>query len=319
MNLGSAGVAGRRTTCPVAVAGSEVPLASVPLTRHPSRWHDYLALTKPEVTFLVLMATGLGCIMASSSFNLKVLFHALVGTTLVAAGTATLNHYLERVHDAKMRRTASRPLPAGRLMPRRVLGFGLALSLAGVFYLAFIVNFLTSFVGLAALLSYLGLYTPLKRHTTLCTFIGAFPGAAPVLMGWTAAQNRLPLEAWALYAILFVWQFPHFLAIAWMYREVYARAGMLMLPGRDGKGDATFRQILGYSLALIPLSLVPTFLGMAGNIYLFSAVVFGLGFFYFAYRASLHRSKVYARHLLHASVIYLPLVYAIMVIDKGGL
>jgi len=324
MNLESAEGARRHTICPGPLAGSETlrsdpALAAVQLKHHPSRLQDYLALTKPEVTFLVLMATGLGCIMASSFFNLKVLLHALVGTALVAAGTATLNHYLERVHDGKMRRTANRPLPAGRLMPQQVLRFGLALSLGGVFYLALIVNVLTSLVGLAALLSYLGLYTPLKRRTTLCTFIGAFPGAAPVLMGWTAAQNRLPLEAWALYAILFVWQFPHFLAIAWMYREDYARAGMLMLPVSDTKGDSTFRQILAYSLALIPLSLMPAFLGMVGNIYFFSAVVFGLGFFYFAYRASLHRSKVYARHLLHASVLYLPLVYAIMVIDKGGL
>src|SRR3989442_4672125 len=170
MTLDSAEGARRHTICPGPLAGSETlrsdpALAAVQLKHHPSRLQDYLALTKPEVTFLVLMATGLGCIMASSSFNLKVLFHALLGTALVAAGTATLNHYLERAHDAKMRRTANRPLPAGRLTPQQVLWFGLVLSLVGVFYLALIVNVLTSVVGLAALLSYLGLYTPLKRRT----------------------------------------------------------------------------------------------------------------------------------------------------------
>jgi protoheme IX farnesyltransferase len=294
-------------------------VATVPqISCKPGRLQDYLALTKPEVTFLVLIAAGLGCFMASASLRWITLFHAVLGTALVASGTATLNHYLERAHDAKMRRTANRPLPAGRLTPQQVFRFGVALSIGGTVYLGCVVNVLTSFIGLIALLSYLCLYTPLKRRTTLCTFIGAFPGAAPVLMGWAAAQNRLPFEAWVLYAILFVWQFPHFLAIAWMYREDYARAGMLMLPVRDMNGDSTFRQILAYTVALVPLSLIPALLGMVGNIYTLSALFLGLGFLYFAYRASHHRSKAYAKHLLHASVIYLPVVYVIMAMDKGA-
>jgi protoheme IX farnesyltransferase len=288
------------------------------ITRRPSSLQDYLALTKPEVTFLVLIAAGLGCIMASTPLNVTVLIHALVGTALVAAGTATLNHYIERAHDAKMRRTANRPLPSGRLMPQEVLRFGLVLSIVGVVYLAVIVNFLTSIIGLLALLSYLCLYTPMKRRTPFCTLIGAFPGAAPVLMGWSAIQNALPLEAWLLYAILFVWQFPHFLAIAWIYREDYARAGMLMLPPRDADGAMTFRQIMVCTTALIPVSLAPALFGMVGKAYVVSALLLGLGFLYFSYRASQHRSKGYAKQLLHVSVIYLPIVYAVMVIDKGG-
>jgi protoheme IX farnesyltransferase len=279
---------------------------------------DYLSLAKPEVTFLVLIAAGLGCVMASASLNVMVLIHALVGTALVAAGTATLNHYIERVHDAKMRRTANRPLPSGRLTPQEVLRFGLVLSIVGVVYLAAIVNLLTSIIGLLALLSYLGLYTPLKRRTPFCTLIGAFPGAAPVLMGWAAVQNSLSLEAWLLYAILFVWQFPHFLAIAWIYREDYSRAGMLMLPPKDADGSATFRQIMVCTAALIPLSLAPALYGMVGKAYVISALLLGLGFLYFAYRASQHRSKGHAKRLLHVSVIYLPIVYAVMVIDKGA-
>jgi heme o synthase len=288
---------------------------SVVSLRH-SWLQDYLTLTKPEVTFLVLIATALGCIMASPSVNVMVMFRALAGTALVAAGTAALNHYIERAHDAKMRRTADRPLPSGRLTPKEVLRFGLVLSIGGVAYLATTVNILTSVVGLLALLSYLCLYTPLKRHTPLCTFIGAFPGAAPVLMGWSAVQDALPLEAWVLYAILFVWQFPHFLAIAWIYREDYARAGMLMLPPADANGAVTFRQIMMCTVALIPLSLAPALFGMVGKAYVISALLLGLGFLYFAYRAAQHRSKGCARQLLHASVIYLPLVYAVMVIDK---
>ncbi len=288
----------------------------VPAVVRPSRLMDYLALTKPEVTLLVIIATGLGSVMAAPVLNPLLLFHALLGTALVAGGTATLNHYSERFHDAKMRRTANRPLPAGRLTPSLVFCFGLALSVVGVLYLALLVNVLTSLIGLATLLSYLWIYTPLKRRTTFCTFIGAFPGAAPVLMGWASVRNNLDAEAWLLYAILFVWQFPHFLSIAWMYREDYARAGMLMLPSGDSLGNSTFRQILAYSAALIPLSLAPAFVGMAGEVYLWSASVLGVIFFYFAYRASVQRTKIHAKHLLHATVIYLPLLYVALVLNK---
>jgi protoheme IX farnesyltransferase len=282
----------------------------------PSKLSDYLCLTKPEVTFLVLIATALGGFMAGKAPDIVLLFHAVLGTALVAGGTAALNHYLEREHDGKMRRTANRPLPSGRLSPQEVLAFGAGISLIGVLYLALLVNWLTSFLGLATLLSYLLVYTPLKRKTTWATFVGAFPGAAPVLMGWSAVQGSLSVEAWALYALLFVWQFPHFLAIAWMYRDDYARAGMLMLPADDPRGDVAFHQILGYSLALIPVSLLPTFLGMTGDIYLWTVAILGFAFLCFAWQVSRERTKTSARMLLHVTVIYLPLVYALMVANK---
>ncbi|HEU0006331.1 MAG TPA: heme o synthase, partial [Terriglobia bacterium] len=282
----------------------------------PSKLSDYLCLTKPEVTFLVLIATALSGFMAAESPDLLVLCHAVFGTALVAGGTAALNHYLEREHDGKMRRTAHRPLPSGRLSAREALGFGTGISVAGTVYLAVLVNWLTSFLGLATLLSYLCIYTPLKRRTTWATFVGAFPGAAPVLMGWAAVRGSLSVEAWALYAFLFVWQFPHFLAIAWMYREDYARAGMLMLPAEDPRGDVAFRQILGYSVALIPVSLLPTLLGMTGSIYLWAVAILGLAFLSFARQVSRERTKTGARMLLHVTVIYQPLVYALMVANK---
>src|SRR5947208_1489184 len=201
------------------------------------RAHDFLSLTKPRVLLLVLIATGLGWVMAAAALDVGVLAHALLGTALVAGGTAALNQYIERAHDAHMRRTARRPLPAGRLQPQEVLWFGLGLSLAGTVYLAVTLNLLTSLVGLAALLSYLLLYTPLKRRSRLCTLVGAFPGAAPVLMSWTAVRGDLGAEAWVLFAILFLWQFPHFLAIGWMYREDYSRAGLLMIPDAQARRD----------------------------------------------------------------------------------
>jgi len=236
---------------------------------HHSRAKDFISLTKPEVLFLVLITTSIGCVMASESLNLFALFHALIGTALVAGGTAALNHYLEREHDARMRRTARRPLPSGQLKPQEAFLFGTGLSLAGTVYLALTLNLLTSLIGLAALLSYLLLYTPLKRRSRLCTFVGAFPGAAPVLMGWAAVRGDLAPEAWVLYAILFLWQFPHFLAIGWMYREDYARAGMLMIPeepeGEDS-GRMTFGLIRITAQVLVVASFLPTLMGMAERV-----------------------------------------------------
>jgi len=281
-----------------------------------SRVSDFVALTKPEITFLVLLATGVGGVMASKSVDPLILLHALFGTALVASGTATLNQYLERVHDAKMRRTANRPLPAGRLTARQALLFGTGLSVTGTLYLAVTANTLTSLIGLVALLTYLFLYTPLKRHTHLCTLIGAFPGAAPVLMGWSAVQGSLAPQAWVLYSILFLWQFPHFLAIAWLYREDYAQAGMLMLPDKHNKIASTFRQMWIASLALLVTTLAPSFIGMTGTLYLYFALFFGLGLLFFAHRAASIRSKKAARHLLHATVIYLPLLYLVMILDR---
>ena len=283
-----------------------------------SRVSDFFALTKPEITFLVLLATAVGSIMASASVNLVSLFHALFGTALVASGAAALNQYLERFHDATMRRTANRPLPAGRLTPREALYFGMGLSVTGTLYLALTANILTSLIGVAALLSYLFLYTPLKRRTYLCTLIGAFPGAAPVLMGWSAAQGSLAPQAWLLYATLFLWQFPHFLAIAWLYREDYAQARMLMVPDEHNKIAGTFRQMWIASLALIVTTLAPSFIGMTGNLYLYFALFFGLGLLFFVHRAALIRSKKAARQLLHATVIYLPVLYLVMILDKAA-
>jgi heme o synthase len=296
-----------------------IAITSIAVTTPISRAMDFITLIKPEITFMVLLATAVGSVMASTSLDFLVLLHALLGTGLVAGGAAALNHYLERAHDAKMRRTANRPLPAGRLTPREALYFGIGLSLTGTLYLALTANALTSLIGLAALLSYLFLYTPLKRRTPLCTLIGAFPGAAPVLMGWSAVQGNLAPKAWLLYAALFLWQFPHFLAIAWLYREDYAQAGMLMLPNQDGGSGSTFREMWVASLALIGATLVPGLIGMTGKFYLSSALALAIGLLFFVCRFSSRRNKNAARQLLHATVIYLPLLYLIMVLDKAGL
>ena len=282
-----------------------------------TRLRDYLALTKPEVTSLVVVSALAGFYLgARGSLDLVLLLHTLLGTALVSGGTAAFNQFFEREDDAKMRRTAQRPLPAGRLEPGAALWFAAALSLAGVLYLAFFVNFLASFLAFLTWGSYLFLYTPLKKKTVLCTAVGAFPGAMPPLIGWAAARNELSAEAWVLYAILFFWQFPHFLSIAWMYREDYARGRILMLPVVDPAGRATGRQMLLYSLALLPVGVAPALLGMAGTLYFWGALLLGVTFLGFAARAALRPSNLHAKHLLHASVIYLPLLFALLMFDK---
>jgi len=290
----------------------------VPSPRVSLSWAmDFVTLTKPEITLLVVLATGLGTMMASTVLDPVLFLHVLCGTALLASGSATLNQYLERAHDARMRRTASRPLPAGRVTPRAALYFGLGLSLSGTLYLAFTLNALTSLIGLVALLSYLLLYTPLKRRTSLCTLIGAVPGAAPVLMGWSAVRDGLAPEAWLLFAILFLWQFPHVLAIAWLYREDYAHAGMRMLSRGAEEGGRVFRQMWIASLALSVAALLPGIIGMTGRLSLYCALVLDLGLLCFVARVSSRRSKQAARSLLHATVLYLPLLYAVMVLDKA--
>jgi protoheme IX farnesyltransferase len=281
-----------------------------------ARVSAYLELAKPEVTFLVLVAAALGFAMATPGLDLPGLMRLLLGTGLLAAGTAALNHCLEWSSDAKMRRTVRRPIPSGRVALREGYSLGLASALGGTACLALGVSPLAGLIGLTASLAYLGGYTPLKRRTAWCTFVGAFPGAAPVLIGWTAAAS-LSVEAWVLFAILFLWQFPHFIAIAWMYREDYARAGLVMLPRGDAGGRRAFRQIMGYSMALVPASMAPYWLGMAGSIYLAAAFCLGAGFLYYAWRAYAQRTKQQARLLLHVTVIYLPLLYLMMVLDKG--
>ncbi len=296
--------------------------AAVPSGRHSQpAWlvhlADYWTLTKPEVNFLVLVSTLVGFYLAApGAVNGWLLFHTLMGTLLVASGTGTLNQYLERRTDAFMRRTANRPLPAGRMRHGEALWFGIFLSVAGGAELWIAANPLTSTLALATLGTYLLFYTPLKRRTPLCTLVGAFPGAVPPLIGWAAVRNGLSAQAWVLYAMLFLWQFPHLLAIAWMYREDYARAGLQMLPRHDHDGRATVRQIIACTLALLPVSLIPAFTGHAGKVYLVGAGILGAGFLYYGARMAAQRTNVLAKQLLMASIVYLPLVLGLLMFDR---
>jgi protoheme IX farnesyltransferase len=277
----------------------------------------FIVLAKPEITFMVMISAGVASLMASDSLQMIVLVHSIVGIGLLAAGASVLNQFLERDLDGRMRRTARRPLPAEELSPRQALVFGVAVAFAGMLYVLLLLNALTALLGLLTLIVYVFVYTPLKTKTRLCTFVGAFPGAASVLMGWSATTNSLSVEALVLYAILFLWQFPHFYAIGWLYREDYARAGMLMLPTADeNDGGTTFRLILISTQLLIIASLLITFFTHAGTLYLTLAIILGICFYHFAYRASLSRSKLAAKRLLHASVIYLPLLYLFMIFDR---
>ena len=278
---------------------------------------DYLELTKPSVVWLILMSTGVGFHAGSSApFNYLLLLHTLIATALLAGGTGALNQWMERVADRKMRRTENRPLPAGRLDSRRALGFGIAISAIGLGYMAWAVNPLTALLGGLTLTSYLFLYTPLKSRTWLSTLVGAFPGAMPPLIGWAAVRNDLAVGGWVLFAMLFLWQFPHFYAIAWMYREDYERAGIRMLPVIEPDGKSTSRQIVAFAAILIPVSIIPVALGMAGWIYLAGAVLLGLFYLYSGVETARLRTGVQARKLLQASVVYLPLVYVLLAVNK---
>lgn len=285
-----------------------------------AKFRNYWVLTKPEVNLLVLISTLGGFYLASPGpVEWALLIHTLAGTLLVASGTATLNQYLERDADGQMRRTANRPLPAGRIAPPEALWFGILLAVGGGLYLAMAVNILSSALALCTLASYLLFYTPLKRRSAFCTLVGAFPGAMPPLIGWAGARGALSAEAWALYAILFFWQFPHFLAIAWMYREDYRRAGLHMLPADDRDGVLTTRIIIAHLMALVPISLMPALMGRAGMIYSLGALVFGLLFLHQGVRLAATRSNVLARRVVLASIIYLPLVFGLLMLDKKSL
>ena len=277
----------------------------------------YVVLTKPDVTFLVVITTVGGFYLGSSGrLNWLSLFHTLCATMLVAGGTAALNQYIERDLDSLMRRTAQRPLPLGILRPAEVLRFGLAMIVLGTVWLAIAVNFLAAFLALATSIIYLGVYTPLKTRTTLATAVGAFPGALPPLIGWAAAHGSLSLGGWILFGILFFWQFPHFLAIAWMYREDYARAGIRMLPTVDPRGDATFRQIVAASAVLVPVSLLPAVIGMAGIRYFFGALLLGMLLLQVSLWAARNRTNVRAKWLMHATIAHIPVLLALMILDK---
>lgn len=277
----------------------------------------YLELTKPRVTFLVVLTTAAGFYLASSGvFNYVLFFHALFGTALLAGGTAGLNQYMERDLDAKMRRTAHRPLPSGRIDPAEGLVFAMALVFAGTVYLIWQTNPLTVVLGWLTCAVYLLMYTPLKTRTEHCTFVGAFPGAWPPLMGWAAASGTLNWDALILFGILFTWQFPHFHAISWVYRDDYRRGGFLMLPlARNGE-KRTSRQILAYTFSLLLISFLPVWTGLSGYLYLIGAVILGMGLTRYSIRVAATPSQVAARQLLRASVVYLPLLLILMVIDK---
>ncbi|HEV8544534.1 MAG TPA: heme o synthase [Verrucomicrobiae bacterium] len=274
-------------------------------------------LVKARLTALVLITTLVGFYAGSGAqMDYWKLLHAMLGTALVACGASALNQLLEREQDAKMRRTESRPLPSGRMDSDTVLLLGAGLAAGGLLYLALAVNLLTSFLGALTLASYLFVYTPLKRITTLNTFIGAIPGAIPPLMGWTAATGHVSAAGWSLFAILFLWQLPHFMAIAWLYREDYARGGFKMLPIIDPDGSKTAAQAICHSFGLIPVSLFPALLGVAGVVYFGGAILLSLTFLFFAIQFSRKLTAERARHLFIASIIYLPLLLGLLVLDK---
>src|SRR5580765_46718 len=288
---------------------AELPLAS--------RANAYVALTKPDVSFLVLITTTAGFYMGSRGpVDWLHMVHTVFGTMLIAAGTAALNHYIERDSDRLMRRTASRPLPSGVLKPRQALVYGIALAIAGALYLYFAAGTLAAALGVATCLGYLLAYTPLKKRTVWATFVGAFPGAIPPMIGWVAATGRLDRGAWLLFAILFLWQFPHFHAISWMYREDYARAGIMMLPVVDREGKRTFRQIILYAAALVAASLLPALMGLAGVLYFFGALVTSTALVQVCLWAARDKTNARAKWLMHATVIHIPILLGLMVYDK---
>jgi len=284
-------------------------------------WLDYFALTKPEVNFLIVITTFAGFYLGwpsgSNDFPFLRSINAVLGTLLVASGTGALNQYLEREFDAQMRRTSRRPLAAGRLKPSVVLWFGIALSVVGTVYLAAAVNLLTSLLALGTLLSYLFLYTPLKRKSPLCTLVGAFPGAMPPLIGWAAASGQLSFGAWTIYSVLFLWQFPHFMSIAWMYREDYARASYIVLPQDErAKMRLVNWQTLLPLLLLAPVSLLPVLTSKASAAYFVGDVLLCAGFLYYGARFVRRRSNSSARQLLSASILYLPSLFALMILVR---
>ena len=294
-----------------------LPVAKCSLFWDSKTWLDFFALTKPEVNFLIVITTFAGFYLAypSGDFPLLRSMNAVLGTLLVASGTGTLNQYIERRSDAQMRRTSRRPLAAGRLNPSAVLWFGIALAVLGTVHLAAAVNLLASLLALGTLFSYLFFYTPLKRKSPLCTLVGAVPGAMPPLIGWAAASGQLSFGAWILYSVLFLWQFPHFMSIAWMYREDYARAGYLVLPQDErARSRLVNWQTLLPLLLLAPVSLLPVLTGKAGAAYCLGALLLCGGFWYYGTQLILRKSNSSARQLLSASILYLPALFALMII-----
>ena len=277
----------------------------------------YYELTKPGVMLLVVLTSAAGFYLGSSAgLDLLLFLHTLVGTVLLSGGAAVFNEFIEREADGKMLRTCKRPLPSGRLQASEAVVFGGILIVGGSLYLAFLTNFLAAFLGVATVAIYLLIYTPLKTRTAICTTIGAIPGATPPLIGWAAASGHLDLQAWTLFGILFAWQFPHFLSIAWIYKEDYSRAGFTMLPPSDTDGRRTCGQILVFTALVLALSVMPMTSGLTGMSYLVGALLLGLAFVWYGFEAALRRSTASVRKVLLASVVYLPLLLILMVIDK---
>ena len=302
------------------LAALDVPVVQARRIARSNALFDYWELTKPEINFLIAITAGVGFWLGSPAtllhFPWLQFLHTLLGTAFVASGAAALNQLIELQHDAQMRRTARRPLASGRIAPRHALWFGVSLSVLGVMYLAAATNVLASLLAALTLLSYLFLYTPLKRITPLCTLVGAVPGAAPPLIGWAAACGHLNADAFLLFAIVFLWQFPHFMSIAWIYREDYARAGYFVLPAGESKDLFVAWHSLLPALGLLLVALVPALRGQSGIAYLTGALVVGGIFLCYSARFALQRSIPCARQLLFASILYLPAVLALLAIDK---
>lgn len=276
----------------------------------------FLELTKPRIAFMLILTSAAGFYLGSKgSFDFLLFINSTIGITLLAFGVATLNQFIERRTDALMERTAKRPLPTNKVTPAEALIFGLILTVSAEIYLAVLVNPLTAALGLIVIVGYVLLYTPLKTKTSASTAIGAIPGALPPLMGWTSSANEITLGAWVLFAMLFLWQFPHFLAIAWMYKEQYRKAGILMLPVVEEKGTITAIQIVTFTIMLLPVSIAPFFIGVAGSVYLVGASILGLWFLFYSIQTARAKSVEQARKLLLVSVLYLPVIFALMVFN----
>ncbi len=277
----------------------------------------FVELTKPRIAILLVLTSAAGFYLGSAgTFDYALFANSMISIALLAFGVATLNQYWERDLDRLMKRTSTRPLPTSKVTPTEALIFGILQCLVAEVYLFLLVNPLTAFLGLLVIVGYVLVYTPLKTRTSVSTAIGAIPGALPPLMGWTAVANDITLGAWALFAMQFLWQFPHFLAIAWMYREEYAKAGILMLPVVEPAGKITMRQIVMFTIMLVPVSLAPYFFGISGPIFLVAASILGILFLISSIRVARSKTNEMAKRLLLASVIYLPLLFIFMVADK---
>lgn len=281
---------------------------------------DFLELTKPRVVLMVLVTTFVGFYLGSGSMpDYFRLIHTLIGTALAAAGTLALNQFLERDADALMERTRRRPLPEGRVQPPEAALFGVLVTATGLLILTLTVNPLSALVTASIVGSYLFIYTPLKQRSSLCGLVGALPGALPPVIGWTAARGEFGIEAWVLFSILFLWQIPHTLAIARLYRDDFAKAGIQFLPVVEPDGGSTGRQIINHCLALLVVSLLPTLLGLAGSLYFLVALLFGAVFLAYGVGLAFSPSLRTARRLLFASLVYLPVLLVVMALDRVSL